>query len=149
MYAFAHNEDHAYHEKYVCRKLNAASYNLYDNISILMDLFNTYPEITAAVAENHECATGIQLALKMCGKDLNKFEIVCFDGGTNLPLELLSDSIYTHILQDEYLMGYKAAELLLKQIRNPKESFSHITVPYQLITKEELEQTVLAPFKNK
>ena len=147
MYAFAHSEDHAYHEKYVCRKMNSSSTNMLDNIPVLIDLFTTYNEITAAVAENHECATCIQLALKMCGKDLSKFEIVCFDGGTNGPLELLNDSIYTHILQDEYSIGYKAAELLLRQINDPKESFSHVTVPYKLIKKEEIEQTVFSAFK--
>lgn len=149
MYAFAHSADHAYHEKYVCRRINSSYTNLLDNIPVLIDFFTTYNEITAAVAENHECATCIQLALKLCGKDLSNFEIVCFDGGTNSPLELLSDSIYTHILQDEYAMGHKAAELLLRQINNPNESFSHVTVPYQLIKKEELEQTLFASFKNR
>ena len=149
MYAFAHSEDRAYHEKYVCRKLNSSDTNqLYDNIAMLTDLFTTYNEITAAVAENYECANLIQLALKMCGKDLSNFEIVCFDGGTNSALELLNGSFYTHILQDEYTIGYKAAELLLQQINNPKESIPHVTVPYQLIKKEDVEQTVSAFLKN-
>lgn len=153
MYSFAHSEGHAYHEKYVCRKLNTPTSNhknsdpLYENVSLLTELFTKYQEITAAVAENHEAATSIQLALKMCGKDLSKFEIVCFDGGTNSPLELLNDSIYTHILQDEYSIGYKAAELLLRQINDSKESFSHVTVPYKLVKKEDIEQTVFSAFK--
>ncbi|MFP5113906.1 GntR family transcriptional regulator [Bacillaceae bacterium C204] len=70
-------------------------------------------DITAFIAGEYEIACVLAQVLKSLGKSIpNDYAVACFDHSRTLH----NDLTFTHIQQDEELIGIKAVELLLKQI---------------------------------
>lgn len=71
-------------------------------------------DVTAFIACEYDIACVLAQVLKSLGKAIpNDYAVACFDHSRTL----YNDLTFTHIQQDEELLGIKAVELLLKQIQ--------------------------------
>ncbi|MBT2698566.1 substrate-binding domain-containing protein [Bacillus sp. ISL-40] len=85
--------------------------------------------VTAFIACEYEIACVLAQVLKSLGKSIpDDYAIACFDH----PGWLYNDMIFTHIKQDEDVIGSKAVELLLKQIQGETVPVQNM-VDYKLI----------------
>jgi GntR family transcriptional regulator, arabinose operon transcriptional repressor len=85
--------------------------------------------VTAFIACEYEIACVLAQVLKSLGKSIpDDYAIACFDH----PGWLYNDMIFTHIKQDEGVIGSKAVELLLKQIQGETVQVQNM-VDYKLI----------------
>jgi len=85
--------------------------------------------VTAFIACEYEIARVLAQVLKSLGKSIpDDYAIACFDH----PGWLYNDMIFTHIKQDEGVIGSKAVELLLKQIQGETVQVQNM-VDYKLI----------------
>ncbi|WP_160725028.1 GntR family transcriptional regulator [Bacillus sp. USDA818B3_A] len=86
-------------------------------------------DVTAFIACEYEIASVLAQVLKSLGKSIpDDYAIACFDH----PGWLYNDMIFTHIKQDEDVIGTKAVELLLKQIQGETVPVQNM-VDYKLI----------------
>ncbi|XJZ26700.1 GntR family transcriptional regulator [Bacillota bacterium Lsc_1132] len=119
---------------------------------ILTDLFSTLPtvnqsdeffedqiklrkfiednsHVTAFIACEYEIACVLTQVLKSIGKSIpNDYAIACFDH----PEWLYNETVFTHIQQNEDLIGRRAVELLLKQINGESVDIQNI-IDFNLI----------------
>ncbi|MEH7308617.1 GntR family transcriptional regulator [Neobacillus drentensis] len=86
-------------------------------------------DITAFIACEYEIACVLAQVLKSLGKSIpNDYSIACFDH----PGALYNDLNFTHIRQDEDLIGTKTVELLLKQIDGENAPIQNM-INFQLV----------------
>jgi len=104
----------------------------------LRDFIAQNPQLTAFVACEYNIASILVSVITSLGKQVPQdCEIVCFDypdEGTNPPL-------FTHVQQDEQLIGKKSVDLLLAQLKGEKVPLHNI-VNHQLITGVHSSQAV-------
>ncbi len=86
---------------------------------------------TAIFAGNNSLAIGVVLALQQAGiKVPRDISVTCFDDNDS---SSTLDPFFTSVIQPAYMIGYMAAELLLKRLKNNGD-----TNPTRLILKPEL-----------
>lgn len=103
------------------------------NIKADMERVNSFvkknPDITAFVCSEYNLALLLREVLHSSGKRIPEDSaIVCFDS----PTDPFGRPYFTHIHQNEELMGKKAVELLVEQWMS-KEIPIHNTIPYELV----------------
>jgi GntR family transcriptional regulator of arabinose operon len=87
------------------------------------------PELTAFVAVEYNLALILREVLLSLGKDIpGQTSIVCFDS----PRNPFGKHLFTHVSQDEFAMGQRAAELLQQQWDLKEVSFNNI-IPYTIV----------------
>jgi DNA-binding LacI/PurR family transcriptional regulator len=102
--------------------------NIQKDEETIRQFLAVHPDLTAFVVCEYNLALVLEQALHRLGHRVPEdYSIVCFDS-----VETAIDGpIFTHICQDEELMGRQAVEMLLAQIRG-EEVPLQTTVPYEL-----------------
>ncbi|MCL6442757.1 MAG: GntR family transcriptional regulator [Alicyclobacillus sp.] len=94
---------------------------------LLLDFLQENPEITAFVACEYNIALALMQAVAELGKRIPEdYSVVCFDS----PGDAFGQPLFTHIRQNEALIGYTAGELLIKQLTG------HVTSTNTVINHE-------------
>ncbi|MGG3470412.1 substrate-binding domain-containing protein [Neobacillus pocheonensis] len=97
------------------------------------------PDVTAFIACEYEIACVLAQVLKSLGKSIpNDYTIACFDH----PGTLYNDLIFTHIQQDEELIGTKTVELLHKQIHGENVPIQNM-IDFQLVEGNTVSKVIL------
>ncbi len=111
-----------------------ASYTQISGYTATNDLLAKLDEIpTAFFAANNFIAMGIMRALMERNLQVPKdVSIVSFD---ELPYDMISDRFFTVVVQDPYLLGKRAAEVLIKQIMGEPVQETEIVLPVELIIR--------------
>ncbi|RKP44798.1 GntR family transcriptional regulator [Cohnella endophytica] len=98
----------------------------FENVKRFVEL---NPELTAFVAVEYNLALILREVLLSMGKDIpGECSIVCFDS----PRNPFNKYLFTHVNQDEFAMGQRAADLLQMQWESKEVPFNN-TVPYTII----------------
>lgn len=101
-----------------------------DDHQALRDFIVKNPQLTAFVACEYNIALILVSVLTSLGKQVSHdCEVVCFD----YPDEGIDPPFFTHVQQDEPLIGQKSVDLLLMQLKGDKVPLHNI-VGHQLIT---------------
>lgn len=102
--------------------------NIQKDEETIRQFLAVHPDLTAFVVCEYNLALVLEQVLHRLGHRVPEdYSIVCFDS-----VETAIDGpIFTHICQDEELMGRQAVEMLLAQIRG-EEVPLQTTVPYEL-----------------
>lgn len=91
----------------------------YENIKHFID---NNPSLSAIICSEFEIAVLVNQVLERAGKKTPEdISIICFDS----PQGYIHPPLFTHIQQDQWLMGYKAVELLHDQLigNEPTENY--------------------------
>ncbi len=95
----------------------------------LRDFITQNPQLTAFIACEYNIALILVAVLNSLGKQVSQdCEVVCFD----YPDEGIYPPLFTHILQDETLIGQQSVDLLLAQFKGEKV-FLHNIVEHKLV----------------
>ena len=89
-----------------------------------------HPEVTGFFASNVQIGIAVYKVLKELGEEENK-EVVFFDG---VDESLDSNPIFTHVVQDEYMIGTMAVRCLREQIDTGECDMLNL-VPYRVVRK--------------
>lgn len=105
------------------------------SIKTIKSFIQEHPHVTGFFAVGVELGIMVYKILRDLGQEKEK-EVVFFDG-----IEETCDSnpIFTHVVQDEYLMGTMAVKYLKNQIEG-KEVPKKYNVPYRVIQGTEIRQ---------
>lgn len=102
---------------------------LTDDLEEIRDLIQKNPYVTAFVACEYGIAVKLYHEIKRIGKSVPQdYSIVCFDS----PSVVLDKPFFTHILQEETLMGNEAVDLLVAQL-DGTENPVHSKARYKLM----------------
>lgn len=107
---------------------------LKQDIEIVTKYLKNHQDVEGFLASEYELAK----ILKYCLRELGRYKedgIVCFDG----PKYFLSDPEFTHVAQDEELIGRTCIGLLLDAIKG-EEKPQTVMVPYKIVKKIEIDR---------
>ncbi|TFE27199.1 GntR family transcriptional regulator [Cohnella luojiensis] len=104
----------------------------FENVKKFVEL---NPGLTAFVAVEYNLALILREVLLSMGKDIpGECSIVCFDS----PRNPFGKYLFTHVSQDEFGMGQRAAELLQQQWESKEVPFNNI-IPYTIVKGDSTE----------
>lgn len=101
--------------------------NLQEDVRKIKEYVKHNEEVTAFFAIEYDIAEIIKHVLIELGKE-DKYDIVCFDGYDSI----IGSSKFTHVCQDEFMIGKVSVETLQEKIKGRNETES-ILVPYKIV----------------
>ncbi|MFV0399891.1 MAG: GntR family transcriptional regulator [Oscillospiraceae bacterium] len=114
-----------------------------ENIHALAAHFRKHPEITAVFASEYLVALYVKYGAEAAGLSIpDDLSVVCFDS----PEPLVGIHEFTHIRQEEEVMGSKAVSLLLAQVSgHAKENKEQVRIPAKLVVGRSTTSVTLEP----
>ena len=140
-YVFAYaRSNYSFNRSYTLTDLNSTMPGFYDvkhleqDVMRICNFFNAHPELTAAIAADYPVARVLHMALLKMGKRVPQdVSIICYDSADDLIDKLSGLPIFTHIRQQEYEMGIKAAELLFDIMNGKVLNNTEYHLTYNLV----------------
>ncbi|GGE13306.1 rhizopine-binding protein [Marinithermofilum abyssi] len=118
-----------------------AKYQRAEAIQLMENWIQSGDKIDAVVANNDEMAIGAINALKSAGK-LDDTLVAGIDGTTDALKYVQSGDLDVSVFQDPVKQGQGAIETAVKLAKGQKLDNKMVWVPYELITKENVEKYV-------
>jgi inositol transport system substrate-binding protein len=131
-------------KKYPNMKLvreGAANYQRAEGIKLMENWIQSGDKIDAVVANNDEMAIGAIKALEAAGK-LNNVLVAGIDGTPDALEYIKSGKLKVSVFQDPVGQGRGAIETAVKAAKGEKIDNKLVWIPYELITKENVEKYV-------
>lgn len=108
-----------------------SSVSIEDDIARLGDFVSAHPKVTAYLVSEYNIAVMLREAVKHAGLSIPEdISVVCFDHPTAFADRGLFR--FTHVSQDQNLLGENAIQQVLAQVANPKDTH-RVVVPTQLV----------------
>ena len=109
------------------------------DLECIKAFFLRNPQVSAGLAADYWIARFLHTALRQIEKEIPQdFSLICYDQ----PEELFFDCNYTHIQQNQYQIGYQAANILFRILENkPLEQEKHL-IDYALVEGTTVSQLI-------
>jgi ribose transport system substrate-binding protein len=106
------------------------------SLTVAENMLTAYPDLDAMFASNESSAIGASRAIKGRG---SKIRLVGFDSGPTLEEDLKSGVIDSLVVQDPFMMGYKAVTIAVQKLKGENPQKIQNLEPH-LVTKADLDK---------